>query len=488
MSLVRKSLTSASAAIVLSGGRFLLMAILARRFSSTALGQFAYAQWLVDIAFMVCAFGINGSASRYIAEYTSDPKRKAVFIRHWWPLALLLPVLSGIGVVGGARFSGLTLTPQGYAMLAAWAVASGWMAMQTGALCGHQRFDLILKSNLSFIAIIIPLVLVIPINANSQILLFSAMALSSLLASWFGIQQNIKSVIGFNVAPTVKISWSNIRRYTINVWLTGLLGGLVWSRGELPLVHAHLGAQGVAQYTVALTLFFGAMQGIMLWVSGVAPHLTSEWGSGRKTQALATARKFSDVQLLVSSCAALLLTCFGPELLEMIFGPIYLASSHPLAILLLGLITLSASAQNHLLQIDTDARFTRNTSLVGLVILYFIASIAIPWFGVPGAAISRTFTMWSMFLISIIFVLRSWGNAAISVRNIIVAVCVVLVPALMLANGINSYLIRTIIGFTCLMTLVLLIHSENGELVAIDIGNRVLIHLRRWVTPGRQAS
>lgn len=488
MSLVRKSLTSALAAIFLSVGRFLLMAILARRLSSTALGQFAYAQWLVDIAFMVSAFGFNGSASRYIAEYSTDPIRKAIFIRQWWPWALLLPVLSGIGVVVGARFSGLALTPHEYAMLAVWALTTGWWAMQTGSLIGHQRFDLVLKSNLLSIVIIIPTVLIIPINNNSHTLLFFAMALSSLLANVMGIQQNIKSMVNLTAPRTVEMSWSKIQRYTVNVWITGLLGGLVWSRGELPLVQGNLGDIGVAQYSVALTLFFGAMQGIMIWVSGIAPHLTSEWGCGHKTQAIAIARKFSDIQLLASSCIALLLTCFGPELLELIFGPTFRMSAQPLTILVLGLITLSASAQNHLLQIDTDAKFTRNISFMGLIILYMIAPITIPWFGIEGAAISRTFTMWGMFLVTIFITLRSWGNAALSVRNILLSFCLVLVSTHISINNLNNHGIRIIVGLVCVTALAVLIRGENGRLVAIDSVNDGVSRIWQWVVLGRQAS
>lgn len=481
MSLIRKSLISALSAIIISGGRFLLTVIVARRFSSTEFGQFVYAQWLVDMAFMMCAFGVNGIAGRYFAEYAHDPLRRAVFLRCWLPWALTLPVLSGLVVVAGAILSGLTLTPRGYSLLAAWAMASGWWAMQTAALIGHQRFDLILSANLTFIAIVIPAALFIPMDSSFPELLFSVMTLSSLFACWFGTRQIAALLVGLAGAEPVELPWSKIRAYAVNVWLTALLCGLVWSRGELPLVRAHLGDEGVAHYNVVLTLFFGAMQGTMLWVSGVAPHITSEWGRGRKTQAIAIARRLSDVQLLVSGCVALLLACFGPEVLGLIFGAAYRTSAPSLGILALGLITLSASSQNHLLLIDTDARFNRNTSLAGLVMLYSIASITIPWLGIAGAAIARALTMWGLFLISLILVWRSWGRTALSGRNAMVAICAVSVPALVLAGGDIHYVIGALIALPCLATLVLLIRGENGQLVAIDVATTGWFHLRRWV-------
>ncbi|MDD5723441.1 MAG: lipopolysaccharide biosynthesis protein [Syntrophales bacterium] len=488
MSLIRKSMMSASAAISISGGRFLLMAILARRLSSTDFGQFVYAQWLVDMAFMICAFGINGVASRYIAEYEHDPSRRAVFLRRWLPWALILPVLSGLVVVAGGIFSGLILTPLGYTLLAAWAITTGWWSMQTAALSGHQRFDLILSANLTSIALVIPAVLLIPTDSGFPELLFSAMALSSLFACGFGVRQNTTRLAGSADAEAVDLPWSKIRAYAVNMWLTGLLGALVWSRGELPLVRAHLGDEGVAQYTVALTLFFGAMQGVMLWVSGVAPHLTSEWGRGQKTQAVAVARRFSDVQLLVSGCVALLLTCFGPEVLGIIFGAVYRASAPSLAVLILGLITVSASAQNHLLQIDTDGKFNRNTSLAGLFVLYLIASITIPWLGIAGAAIARALTMWGLFLISLIMVWRSWGGTVLSGRNVLVVIGAVSIPALVVAAGEIHYVIRALIALPCLAALVGLIRGEDGKLVAIDVATTGWLHLRQCVAGDRQTS
>jgi O-antigen/teichoic acid export membrane protein len=469
MSLIRKSLMAALAAMVASGGRFVLMAIVARRLSSIELGQFVYAQWLVDMSFMFCAFGVNGSASRYFAEYAHDPSRRAVFLLRWLRWALILPVISGIVVVAGALLSGLRLTLLGYSVLAAWTMATGWWSMQTAALYGQQRFDLILGANVASIVMVVLAVLFVPIARGFPVLLFSAMTVTSLVGCAFGLRQ-IKAVLaGFDDTQNSDLPWSRIRAYALNVWLTGLLGSLVWSRGELPLVRAHFGDDGVARYTVALTLFFGAMQGIMLWVSGVAPHLTSQWGRGEKTQAVAISRRLSDLQLLVSGSGAVLLTCLGPEVLGLVFGESYRASAPSLAILALGLVTLSASTQTHLLQIDTDAKFNRNTSLIGLVLLYSTASVTIPWLGIAGAAVARSLTMWGLFVISLALAWRSWGRGSLSGRNTMAAICAVSVPALALAGADFHYLIRAVLAVVCVVALVVLIRGEDGHLVALSV-------------------
>ena len=301
MSLIRKSFLSALTAIVMAGGRFLLIAIVARRLSSAGFGQFVYAQWLVDIVFMVFAMGVNGVAGRYLAEYARDPTRRALLMRRWFPWALGLPVFSGLVTVAAAILSGMALTSIGCVLLAAWGMAAGWWAMQTAALVGQQRFDLVLTANITAIAIIIPAALFIPMSNDSPELLFCAMALSSLVACGFGVRQNMAQLVrqagAQAITQPITLPWRSIRTYAINIWLTGLLWSLVWSRGELPLVRIHMGDQGVAQYTAALTLYFGAVQGIMLWVGGIAPHLTALWGSGQKEEAVAIARRLSDVQI-----------------------------------------------------------------------------------------------------------------------------------------------------------------------------------------------
>jgi O-antigen/teichoic acid export membrane protein len=488
MPLIHKSLIAALTAIVISGGRFVLTAILARRLSSTEFGQFVYAQWLVDVGFMTCAFGLDGIASRYLAEYAHDPLRRAAFLRRWVPWALTLPVLSGLVIVAGAILSELILTPLGYTLLAGWTMATGWWAMQTAALYGHQRFDLMLSANIMFTAIVVLAALFIPVNRNFPDLLFSVLAASSFFACLFGTRQIAALWVGVTSVGSVELPWSKIRAYAFNVWLTALLWSLVWSRGELPLVRVYLGDEGIAHYTVALTLFFGAVQGTMLWVRGVAPHLTSEWGRGHKAEAIAIARRLSDVQLLVSSCAALLLVCFGPEVLGLIFGAAYRTSATSLGILSLGLMTLSASAQNQLLQIDTDAKFNRDTSLAGLVFLYSIALIAIPWLGAAGAAMARALTMWGLLLLSLIYVRQSWGCAALSVRNTTVALCAVSVPALVLAVIDSHYVVRMLITIPSLAALFLMLRGENRQLVAIDVATAGWFHLCRGVAGSRQTS
>lgn len=468
MSLIRKSSYAALTALVIAGSRFLLLAILARRLSTAGFGQFAYAQWLVDIAFLAVAFGANGVASRYLAEFGNDTSRRTLLMRRWLPWALGLPLLAGGAAAAAASFSGLRLSSAGYAALGAWTIGNGWWAMQTAALIGQQRFDLILRANLTASTIIILGAALLPLENSSPEILFICMAFATLLACSFGIRHNLAHFAKAAGTQGIELPWGRIRAYALNVWLTGLLLSLVWSRGELPVVRAHLGDHGVGQYTATLALFFGATHAVMVWVGGIAPHLTTLWGSEQKEEALRLARKLSDAQMLISGIAAVLLASLAPEILSLAFGSAYREGALPLAILLLALVTLSGSVHNHLLQLSTNGTFNRNVALGGVVLLYAAALMAVPWLGINGAAIARALTMWAVFLSLLFMVRRLWGHAALSGRNSVVAIGVISLPAILVSGG-SSYLTRTLIAFPCLVLMVYFLRGEQGTLVLKDI-------------------
>ena len=434
MSLIRHSAWAAAAAVTLTLARFALVAVVARRLSQAGFGQFVYAQWLVDLTFLVCSFGATGVVGRYVAEFRTRPERLVTFIVRWRPFAFGLPLLTGSAVLLGAGLSGLRLGGVALVMLALWAVTNGLWAMQTAALVGLQRFDLIFRANVLAATVMVTGALVLPLQGSSGALLFGLMATACGVAATLGsvaIKQ-LSAGAGESIEPS---GWRGIRGYAFNIWVTALLWSLVWSRGELPIVRAYLGDAGVAQYAAAITLFGGAMQGVMLAAAGVAPQLTMLWGSGRRDEANATARTVMDVQLLLCGSAALLLICLGPELVSLAFGTAYRQAAAPLVVFAVGLLAMSVSSQNHVLQIATNARFGRNTTLFGLLLLFGIAVLLTPLLGLTGAAIARAGTMLLLTIISLVVVNRRWGAAAITWRNVVLVTTVVFAVAVVVALG-----------------------------------------------------
>lgn len=466
MSLVRNSALAAAAALTLTGARFALVAILARRLLQAGFGQFAYTQWLIDLTFLVCSIGVTGVASRYVAEFHTRPERLAALMVRWRPFAFGLPVLAACAVLVGALISGLHLAPAGWALLPFWAAANGIWAMQTAVLTGLQRFDLVLRANSLAAGIMLAGAIVLPLRGDDVTPLFGLMAASYGAAAMVGLSRTRNLVSGV-VGSIESNGWRGIRNYAFNIWITTLLWSLVWARGEMPIVRGYLGDDGVAQYAAAMTLLGGAMQAAMLAVSGIAPQLTMLWGSGRRAEALAAARTVMDVQLLFCGAGALLLICLGPELVSLTFGMGYREAAAPLSVFAVGLLAMAVSSQNYVLQIATDARFSRNIMLIGLVLLFGAAIVLTPRYGLVGTAIARAGTMLVLAVMSLVAVARRWGGESITGRNVLIISIVVGATVLVVGweQGI-ALLSRVILLGVALGALALSLRDRHGRLLS----------------------
>ena len=469
MSIATKSLLAGLSAIVVSASRLLLLAIAARRLTSTAFGEFVYLQWLIEIIFLVVSLGSTGTVSRYLAEYAQQKSFRARFMRRWIVWAVLLPVIAGVAVSIVAFLLGIALTTYGHLALLVWATATGWLAMQNAALAGQQRFDLLLKSNIATATVVIGGCFTIPFASSSLTPIFVFLACSSLVGCCFGIKQTVSLLSLTPQSPSSSLPWQTIRKYSLNIWITALLSTLVWSRGELPLVRFYERDFGVAQYGVALTLFSGAVQAVMIWVSGIAPHLTTLLANGNRAAAIGLARTFSDWQALAAGIAAVLLVCFGQELLALIFGATYHSSFQPFVTLMVGLVTLAAAAQNHLLQIVTNAEYNRNSALLGTIALYLVAVIAIPSFGIEGAAIARTSTLWCMFAMSFVLSRRHFGTDVISARTFVTIFMVVITQIAAIELTQSSMWNRIGISMLAVLFVVGSLKAQNDRLVAANM-------------------
>jgi O-antigen/teichoic acid export membrane protein len=384
----------------------------------------------------------------------------------WRPFAFGLPVVTSIAVLLGALISNLRPGRAGLAMLAVWAAANGLWAMQTAVLTGMQRFDLIFRANALAAAIMIAGVLILPLGGNGVGVLFGLMATAYGAAAVVGITSSRRLVSGV-VGSIEPESWRSIRHYAFNIWVTALLWSLVWSRGEMPIVRAYLGDAGVAHYAAAMSLFGGAIQGVMLAVSGIAPQLTVLWGSGRREEAIAAARTVMDVQLLFCGAGALFLICLAPQLISLAFGKAYHDAAAPLTVFAIGLLAMAVSSQNYILQLATDARFSRNITLLGLVLLFAAAILLTPLYGLVGTAIARASTMLLMAGAALVVITRSWGGAAITGRNVLIVATVVGASALSLAwKEASPISVRIILLAVALLVIGVSLRDARGRLLS----------------------
>lgn len=447
--------------------RFAVAAILARRLSTEAFGQYVYVQWLVDIGFLTCTLGAAGVASRYFAEYRSQPRVLAAIARRWRPLSIGLPLAGAAATAGGVWLSGMPIGLSGYLVVLAWGIASGLSAMNAAALTGLQRFDLVFLANLLASVVMVVGAVLAPLEHEALSVVSGLMALAAGTASLVGLR-SIAAISGPSPEHLDATHTRSIYRYALNMWVTALLASLVWSRGEVPILREIQGDAGVARYSVALTLYGGAVAGVMLGVSGVAQQITRLWGDGQLEAAVSLCRKAMDIQLLLAGLGALFLICFSPEIMRWGFGAKYQDSAPLLAVLALGLPALTVASHNHLLQIITGARYTRDTTLAGVVLLCGLSWVGIQTLGVAGAAWSRSTTLMAIALFTVVVCWRKWGALILSRANIAWAV---ILPSLSvwvcsLPTFYDSVLARLLAFCVCTAGLTLAVRNESGAVAS----------------------
>lgn len=450
MSLKQHAIYAAGAGLIGAGTRFLTLVLLARFFPEAQVGQFAYMLFLVDLSFLLVSFGMNGVASRYLAEYAAEPARRASFFVWWCRRSFWVPPAAGGAVLLAALASGLELSPAAAAGIAFWAMAYAGQSLLLAAFAGLQRFDQVfavtaLGAAASLSAVVLAAWAGLPL-AGLYALMGAACIASVLLAlKYFSPLWRAGQPAGARPG-----FWAGIAGYSLNMWLTALLWALVWSRGELPVVRHWLGDVALAHYSVALSLMAGLMTAVMLGTSGFAVQVTRLWGEGRKPEAYTLCRRVSEWQLLVAAIGAAFVVCFNEELVRVAFGSGYADSAAILAVLVCGVPVMALAMQNHLIQIKTNGRFSRDVAVLGLIVLLVGAVTLVPHWEAQGAAIARVATMGLMGAASIAYLLMRI-DASVLPRYPIAATMLVPVAALIVLLDGEEITGRMLVFLICVL-------------------------------------
>lgn len=407
MSVRRDVVLSGATAVIQTGARFAVAAVLARGLSRELFGQFIYLQWLVDMALLLGSLGFNGVASRFFAEARNEPDVQGALVAWWRPLTWKLAGLAGLLASLGALVSGLQLTLWQLVGLSVWAALNAAWGFHVAALTGLQRFSSVLWTNIAFS---------VPMLTGAAVAYASTAGLTFLISVMIGAV-GLAGLVAFGPVRSAAVRGavpaeiqSRIRSYALNVWGVALLAALVWSRGELPIVRLHLGDTGVGDYAPALTLLGGAVAAIMLGIRGAEPEMTRLLGAGRPQAALELARTVLAWQLVMGTLGALVLIWFAPEVLTIAFGREFVDSAPTLAVLALVVPSMCFTAPNHILLIETNAVYNRNLAAAGVVVLCGAALILVPALGILGAGLARAGTVGVMGLVTLVVWRRRWDT------------------------------------------------------------------------------
>lgn len=410
--------------MMLSGGRFVLVILLASRLSLADFGRFTFTQWLVDITFVSLSFGMNTSGNRYFAEYLPRAAQLRAFQRLFarWavPVVILTATLSPLAALG----FGQGLSTRQMLLQATWSCASTAWALLVARAQGLKQFRRVAFAHAGYVIVAIGGVLLLPRGgaasldaAMSVVVLATAVAAALLWIPLPGAEAGAE-------LGEAALDYRKLRQFALNIWIAETVAAVVWSRGELSVVRTMSSATEVAHYAVALQLASIAIIGTMLLTGALFPHLTTLFGNGEHVEMARVSRRATDWLLLVSSVLGIALMAFGPELLRVVFGHGFSDVRTSLAVLGLGSIGLASLSSSQVAQLISNARFSRDVNTLGAVLLLGLALAMVQLLGTTGAAVARSIVWGMVGLAFTTYAYVRTDGMAVSWRNLVFTVAV----------------------------------------------------------------
>ena len=483
MSLIRSTTWSAVAAIVLTGGRFVVIMLLARKLGVTAFGKFAFAQWLVDIVFLTLAFGLPGSASRFFAEFRTQYANLVAYERWYVPRAIA--VMAAVALASPMVALALNGTVgHNFALLqAGWAASTAAWALSMARAQGLQRFKRVAVSNFVFVVVALAGCAWLPdqgANVESAVLMLTIATTAAALVVWLPLPGSL--VAHEPLTSKSDVSHRVLRTFGLNIWITSLLGYIVWSRGEIVIVQAQLDASDVAIYSIALSLTSIATQGLMLLSGALAPHLTQIWGEGKQEVAVQQCCRITDMLTFTGGFLTIFFIAFSPELIQCTFGSSYTNSRTALLILSIGVLGFTCAAANQLLQIKTNGVFSRNANITAAIMLFTMAAPLVKILGVEGAAISRVAIQISIGIATVYFSRRLIAINSVNWMNQVKIFTIIAASAVYNINYQHTIQDRATVAIICSALLIFWIRGNSKKLIFIDLVNQIAGALPKFIT------
>lgn len=402
---------SVLAGVAAALGGFLSAVAAARILGTSGAGSVVYWLWIATAMVAVCDLGIGACLTRFLPELTSEGRGDLVgpTIRFLMRPALLaaLALPAGLGL---AVLAARALAPNDAAWrpddLGQWALVVALCAAQTltnfslSLERGRQRFD---RAALALLAAMTTQIVLVA--AGAALLGVSGALAGYLAGSAVSAAMLLRAPSG---GPALPVALRRrLRRYAVFTWAGSLASLLVWSRIEILFLEHWSGTGAVGLFAVGLTLSSLAVQAPLLFTGGLLAYFserTQAQGREATAAALALGTRLMAFLLLPLAFGLAALT---PEVVPLIYGRGFEAAVNPAALLIAaaGVSSVSAVATN-LVYAQERSDIVFYCSLVGGAVSLLGSLLAIPLFGVMGAAISRAVVQLTMLALGFGFVAR----------------------------------------------------------------------------------
>jgi O-antigen/teichoic acid export membrane protein len=401
-------------------GRMLIAVIVARRLGPEMFGTFIFVQWLIEITFLIFSVGIAGVATRFFPQMSRAGAGELGSFERWFAQAAIIAIVVSSGFAAfAAHYFGGVQDPWLMLGIAFWALASAIWAVASARAQGLFRFQRMALSSIVFGGLAIGGILMSASNTaggfGGAVLVMGVANLAAALTCLFDRTLFAVRVGSVDVEAE---QGRGIRRYAVNVWFTSFVASLVWSRGEVSLIKLEHGNSAVGFYSVSLTLVGAINLGVSLLTASMAPRIMRAWDEGRKKELADFSAFTTDLLAMIAAVCAGFVVAFAPHLTTLLFGPAFQRSSVLVSTLAIGALGVSTGCANAIVQAATNARFTRDITMLGAIALFGAGYVLIYYFGLEGAAVTRAGVQLSIALATLVCVGKVLGDTSGSRRNI----------------------------------------------------------------------
>jgi O-antigen/teichoic acid export membrane protein len=387
MSLFRDTSLSAVSSVVAVGGRAVVTILLARGLAPTIYGEFVFLQWLIELFSLICSFGLAGSMTRFFPGLSKAQSPSHSRVLGYFGRLVAISIALSTALFAAYLAYSQALDAYGYAVFIAWSIVSASSGFLGSALQGFFRYDAATVGNAVSVTVAALLAISFPPSLIHAALVMTLSYAAGIAAS-LGLLKLCPKPQRLSLSSTPP-DLSAITTYAANVWLTALISGLVWSRGEFAILKLYVQSREIALYSTALSLSGTISQGAGLLTGALTPHMAGHSIHGETHHLETILQGVTQAVLMFTSAVAILLIATGSDIIPALLGAAYRGSYDVLCLLAVSTVSISSGCANTLLQIETSGRFGRNSNALALAVLLIASAMLTPFIGIMGGAIAR---------------------------------------------------------------------------------------------------
>lgn len=474
---------------------YVFRVVIARYLHSEVYGLFSIASSVTDCLTAVFALGLGAGLVRYIAIYRGKEEQSK--INHLIKTSLIIVTFTGIlgaiFIFSISNFISINIFHDSNLIifLKWFSIVIPFAVFSTIFICTLQAYEKIqmvsfirnILYNIVELTVLIPLVL-IGFGVNSLILSYIAGALSMLIASFIFCKYSLPSIfkkysLNKNVKKQLNIE---LFSYSWPLIFLGLINFVFYSTDTF-LIGYFLNASEVGIYNIAVPI--ASLLSIVpnLFLILFLPLITKEYARKKSDLVKETSKQVGKWIFLLILPFFILMFLFPGALINLLFGPEYIAAVNSLRLLSVGTFIFSIfMISENLISMAGKSKVVILNLLTTSMINVALSWVLIPRYGISGAAFA---TMSSYIIWSIITMIQAKRYTSVIPlkRKMLLILIVSLIPTILLLVARKIFPINTItlilLGSMFLLIYILLMFltkcfDENDLMILKAIKNRLI--------------